>query len=64
MANKFGHIKSIHKNALGNLCSICTSCHDKVHNDEIIIKGYIETSEGVKLDYNYVEKKEKITKKI
>ena len=63
MANKFGHIKSIHKNALGNLCSICTSCHDKVHNDEIIIKGYIETSEGVKLDYNYVEKKEKITKK-
>ena len=63
MANKFGHITSIHKNTLGNLCSICTGCHDKVHNNEIIIKGYIETSEGVKLDYNYVEKKEKITKK-
>jgi len=63
MANKFGHINSIHKNALGNLCSICTSCHDKVHDNEIIIKGYIETSEGIKLDYSYVEKKEKITKK-
>lgn len=63
MANKFGHINSIHKNALGNLCSICTDCHDKVHNDEIIIKGYMETSEGIKLDYSYVEKKEKITKK-
>lgn len=63
MANKFGHINSIHKNSLGNLCSICSGCHDKVHNDEIIIKGYMETSEGVKLDYSYVEKKEKVTKK-
>lgn len=63
MANKFGHINSIHKNSLGNLCSICTDCHDKVHNNEIIIKGYMETSEGIKLDYSYIEKKEKITKK-
>ena len=63
MANKFGHITSIHKNSLGNLCSICTDCHDKVHNNQIIIKGYMETSEGTKLDYSYVEKKEKITKK-
>ena len=63
MANKFGHINSIHKNAHGNLCSICTGCHDKVHNDEIIIKGYMETSEGIKLDYSYVEKKNKVIKK-
>jgi DNA mismatch repair protein MutS len=62
-ANKFGHINTIHKNALGNLCSICSNCHDKVHNNLIIINGYIETSNGVCLDYSYVEKQEKITKK-
>ena len=27
-----------------------------VHNDEINIKGYIETSEGIILDYEIVEK--------
>ena len=55
-ANKFGHINSIHMNMKGNLCSICEKCHDKVHNDEIKINGYIETSEGIKLDFQIVEK--------
>ena len=44
-------------NMKGNLCSICQKCHDMVHNDEINIKGYIETSEGIILDYEIVEKK-------
>ena len=43
-------------NMKGNLCSICQKCHDMVHNDEINIKGYIETSEGIILDYEIVEK--------
>ena len=40
----------------GNLCSICEKCHDKVHNDEIKINGYIETSEGITLDFEVVDK--------
>ena len=56
LANKFGHIDTIHMNMKGNLCSICQKCHDMVHNDEINIKGYIETSEGIILDYEIVEK--------
>ena len=56
LANKFGHIDSIHMNMKGNLCSICEKCHDMVHNDEIKINGYIETSEGVKLDFTLIEK--------
>ena len=55
-ANKFGHINSIHKNMKGNLCSICEKCHDKTHNDEIKINGYIETSKGIELDFEVVEK--------
>ena len=55
-ANKFGHINSIHMNMKGNLCSICEKCHDKVHNDEIKINGYIETSEGITLDFEVVDK--------
>ena len=56
-ANELGHIDNIHKNNKGNLCSICEKCHDKVHNNEIVINGYIETSNGVVLDYKIIEKK-------
>ena len=34
------------------------SCHDKVHNDELKINGYIETSKGIELNYEIIEKKE------
>lgn len=63
-ANELGHIDTIHKNNKGNLCSICDKCHDKVHNDEIKINGYIETSNGIILDYKIIDKREqKNTKK-
>jgi DNA mismatch repair protein MutS len=57
-ANEFGHIESIHKDMKGNLCSICEKCHDKVHNDEIKINGYIQTSQGVELSYEIIQKEE------
>jgi len=64
LANEFGHIDTIHKNHIGNLCNLCSKCHDKVHNDKIHIYGYMETSEGKYLNYKYVDKKiEKIKKK-
>ena len=62
-ANKFGHINNIHKNNSANLCSICDKCHNKVHNNEIKINGYIQTSLGIELDYQILNKKTKITKK-
>ena len=63
-ANSYGHINNIHKNNIGNLCNLCTKCHDKVHNDEIHVYGYMETSEGKFLNYKLIDKKsEKITKK-
>ena len=41
--------KHIHKNDLSNLIVLCESCHDKIHNNELEIKGYIETSNGKEL---------------
>ena len=40
------------KNMLYNLVVLCRKCHDKVHREEIIIKGYMDTSRGPLLDYS------------
>jgi DNA mismatch repair protein MutS len=42
--------KQIHKNRKSNLINVCCICHDKIHNKEIVVNGYIETSKGIKLD--------------
>lgn len=49
-ADNHGFIDSIHKNQLSNLVGLCGSCHDKVHDNQMSIIGYVMTSEGVKLD--------------
>jgi DNA mismatch repair protein MutS len=43
-----------HKNVEHNQVALCESCHNKVHNEEINIKGYIDTSHGRELDYEIV----------
>lgn len=48
-ADKDGYIKHIHKNILSNLAAVCESCHDKIHNNEIIIEGYRQTSDNIEL---------------
>jgi DNA mismatch repair protein MutS len=55
----------LQKNDKSNLVILCTECHDKVDKNEIIINGWIETSEGIKLDYiienNNIKKNTKYT---
>ncbi|AEX61702.1 putative DNA mismatch repair protein MutS-like protein [Megavirus courdo7] len=41
----------LHKNRLYNLVVLCRKCHNKVHQGEIIINGYIDTINGPMLDY-------------
>ena len=41
----------IMKDAKYNGVVLCQSCHDKVDRSEIIINGWLETSEGRELDY-------------
>ena len=42
---------SLKMNARSNLVPLCKECHDKVDCNEIIVKGWIETSNGVKLEH-------------
>lgn len=56
-ADENGMIKSInsHKNVEHNQVALCESCHHKVHDEKINIKGYIMTSHGRELDYVIID---------
>jgi len=57
LANNKGMIDYFHKNNLFNLVQLCHKCHHEVHHGSLVIKGYIDTTEGRKLDFEKVEKK-------
>ena len=44
---------SFHKNEEYNLIPLCKKCHDDEHNGNLNIKGYIDTSNGRKILYEY-----------
>ena len=53
-ANDKGFIDHFHKNNIGNLVVLCWNCHHKkIHSKppKIIIKGWIDTSNGRKLEF-------------
>ena len=51
-ADQNGNVKEgLHKNQLCNLVTLCHSCHTKVHEDNIIIHGYRDTSQGTILNF-------------
>jgi DNA mismatch repair protein MutS len=52
-ADTNGFFKDLHfhKNEKYNLVSLCKDCHLKVTLSEIVIRGYLQTSDGVILDY-------------
>jgi len=43
------HIK---KNDIANLVVVCEDCHHKIHNGDINITGYVQTSKGKKINKN------------
>jgi DNA mismatch repair protein MutS len=57
--------KGIHKNDQSNLVVLCNKHHDQVHHGNLIINGWILTSNGRTLDYklDLKEKKKKYTDK-
>lgn len=48
-ANEKGFISTIHKNMAGNLLSICSECHDYLHENNIQLQR-IKTSDGYKIE--------------
>ena len=55
LANPNGLINYYHKNIKDNLVVLCKKCHDNVHNGNLNIKGWLFTSEGKKLDFEYLK---------
>ncbi len=49
-ANQDGNIKNFHKNHKYNLVPLCRSCHKKVHEEKVKIKGFKMTSDGLELE--------------
>lgn len=48
-ADQNGRIDTFHKNTRHNLMTVCDTCHDRIHNKEIVVGGYTMTSHGVRL---------------
>lgn len=46
----------IHKDHTSNLVILCDKCHDKIHNNLIVIEGYEETIKGNILKFKYINK--------
>ena len=47
---------NFHKNEEYNLVPLCKKCHDEEHNGNLNIKGYVETTNGRKILYEYLNK--------
>lgn len=54
LANNQGMIGQFHKNNLWNLVQLCHNCHQEVHHNRVNILGYVQTSDGVELQYDRV----------
>lgn len=56
-ADDDGNFKELgfHKNIEHNLVSLCRKCHNKVHNNLIDIKGYVQTGNGIVLDFTNLD---------
>lgn len=58
--NMIGHIQ---KDTKSNLVSLCKECHNRVHNGNLIIQGYIQTDKGIILDWTELKQEEFENKK-
>ena len=56
-ADKYGMIDHHHKNIKSNLVPLCSQCHLKVTNYELIVRGWKETSKGRILDWEHCSHK-------
>ena len=55
LADETGNIGHYHKNHRYNLIPLCKKHHEMVHKGEIVISGFVMTSEGLQLHYEEKE---------
>lgn len=53
-ADENNFTRHFHKNNLHNLVCLCKECHQNVHLKKIKINGYIQTTNGIKLNFEKV----------
>jgi DNA mismatch repair protein MutS len=51
-ADDKGYLGNFHKDVKFNLASLCDACHNEVHHGNLVITGYIQTSDGVILSHS------------
>lgn len=52
VADEMGNIDGrFHKNHKYNLLPLCKECHNKVHDGDLIIRGFVMTSHGLEIDF-------------
>jgi len=56
VADANGNIGHFHKNHRYNLLPLCSKHHDMVHRGEIVINGFMMTSEGLRLHYDIINR--------
>jgi len=52
----------LQKNNESNLVTLCMACHDKVDKNEIVINGWVETSNGRQFNYDFLDSSDKQSK--
>lgn len=57
-SNDFGLIEHVEVHSKSNLVVLCKKHHLDVHQDKLIINGYLDTSDGPILDHRYVTNEE------
>lgn len=62
-ADSNGMIGAMHKHEAKNLVPLCKECHVKVHQGLIEVRGYLETSSGLLLDYTVKQKTPRLSLK-
>jgi DNA mismatch repair protein MutS len=59
-ANEHGYVDGVYVHHMSNLIPLCKSCHQLAHHEtpndwRYLIKGYLKTTNGIKLDFEYVQ---------
>ena len=58
-----GNTGNFHKNKAHNLVPLCKECHAKITYGNLHIFGWKETSDGLELNYEYIDNKQENKKK-
>ena len=62
-ADEHGNTGHFHKNKDFNLVPLCKECHAKITYGNLHIHGWLETSDGMELKYEYIKDKQNNKKK-